>query len=150
MSVAATHNGYEPVRNVTDEEIRNFVMPRPKVGQPVVWYAKGLRNDKGGDIGIVVRVEDHSLAIRIASGRFVSGVKHVDDPRLHKNHAQRENGAWGYTDYDIKRDEEMQELRDRLDAQVKQMLGQMNGLKGQLAKKGIIGKAEETKEEAAS
>jgi len=150
MSVAATHNGYEPVRNVTDEEIRAFTMPRPMVGQPVIWYAKGLRNDKGGDIGFVVRVEDHSVAIRTAIGRYIVGVKHVDDPRLHKNHAQRENGAWGFTDHDIKRDEEMQELRDRLDAQVKQMLGQMNGLKGQLAKKGIIGKAEETKEEAAS
>jgi hypothetical protein len=88
---------YAPVRQVTREEIAAFEMPRPLVGQPVLYHRRGMRNDRQAVIRFVRQV--HQRSVDLDGG--MNNVLHADDPRLHQNEHQRENGSWEFTPYDL-------------------------------------------------
>lgn len=81
------------------EKVQAFVMPKPARGASVVWYQSGQRG-KDFEIAFVLGVSRNSIEVRLASGYAKETVRHADDPRLLLNEAQRENGAWDYTEAD--------------------------------------------------
>lgn len=91
------NNGFAPIREVTHQEVQEFVMPVPQVGQAVLWYRRGLKNDRGAEIKFVERINGKSVSV---NGGF-RNVLHVDDPRLMLNEHQREDGAWEFTPYHV-------------------------------------------------
>lgn len=119
---------FAPVQSVTREEIAAFKMPPPLVGQPVIWHRRGLRNSQQVSIRFVRAV--HERSIDLDNG--VSNVLHADDPRLHQNEHQRENGSWEVTPYDVT----VQERLARLEGNTNRPALQGGGNQQQHPKKG--------------
>lgn len=86
------------VDTVLIEKIESFVMPLVSSGMPVRWYPFGVRDSREAEIAFVVKASGRNVNLRTASGQFRSAVRHVDDPKLTLNAAQRESGAWDFTD----------------------------------------------------
>jgi len=80
------------------EKIENFVMPLVSSGMPVKWFPFGVRDGRDTEIAFVVKASGRNVNLRTAAGQFRSAVRHVDDPKLSLNAAQREAGAWDFTD----------------------------------------------------
>jgi hypothetical protein len=96
---------------VTQEEENSFVMPVPKVGQPVVWHNRGMRTDRGATVRFVTRI--NAKTVDLNDG--LTGVPHITDPRLRKNDHWRENGAWETTPYDLGQQEIIAALQKQID-----------------------------------
>lgn len=80
-----------------------FVPPDVKVGQDVVFLPMATRNSRIPSIGKVIHNNGNVITlyeVTPTGGSLVrESVRHIDDPKLEMNQAQRENGAWDYTEY---------------------------------------------------
>lgn len=92
-----------------------YEMPKPFMGQMVVYYPKDRRDTRQTDIAHAVRIHNESIEI-VRGGIRYTTVLHVSDPRLRLNADQRANGSWDFTDMDRMRDAERQILLDRITA----------------------------------
>jgi hypothetical protein len=109
----------EEVRNKLNEEIAEFAMPKPCLGQSVKWYGDGTKNNKG-EIAFVREVGKRNLVLGLSSGIRVDRVRHVDDPKLSLSADQRATGAWDFTD-EAKQYEANLKRLDGMEATVKAM-----------------------------
>lgn len=101
--------------NVTQEEINAFKMPPIAQGKPVAFYPQGLRNSQKPSVGFVVSCFDRTVTVSIPeTSQKHAAVRHIDDPKLRLNAAQRENGAWDFCDADKQEAAERQEFLSRL------------------------------------
>lgn len=105
-----------PVVEAPPSPIDSFVMPRPVIGQTVLWYPNG---DKNGDPEVtIVRKRGHrTIVIGTALGVNREAVRHVDDPKLKQSVSQRESGAWDFNDRDKQYDQLLNKINS-LDAKV--------------------------------
>jgi hypothetical protein len=97
-------------------EVDAYVMPKPMRGQSIIWYPHGEVSDRC-EIGFVLKVGRRSIEMRGASGLPRESVRNVNDPKLKMSDAQRENGAWDFTDKDksdLERDKQIVELRNKV------------------------------------
>lgn len=78
-------------------ETKQYIMPKPPRGAPVVWFVHGRKSDSP-EVGFVIKVGASSVTVQLASGICREAVRHIDDPRLEMNEFQRENGAWDFTE----------------------------------------------------
>lgn len=87
----------QEVRQQVQQNIDAFTMPKPMRGQSVLFYRNGT---KGGqpEVGFILKVGTRNLMVMLASGIAQESVRHIDDPRLQLNDAQRACGAWDFTD----------------------------------------------------
>lgn len=109
----------EELRQLKREECDAFVMPRPAVGQAVVWYPSGTKESLP-ETAFVLRVGTKNCVIQRASGMAMESVRHINDPKLALNAFQRETGAWDFTEYD-KQIQEKLGSGDSLAARVKDL-----------------------------
>lgn len=88
-----------PVAEAPPAPIDSFVMPKPVIGQTVLWYPNA---DKNGDPEVtIVRKRGHrTIVVGTALGVNREAVRHVDDPKLRQSLSQRESGAWDFTERD--------------------------------------------------
>jgi len=101
--VTATLEGVRPttveqdIRQKLQEQIDAFTMPKPHIGQTVVWYPSSERSGRS-EVAFVVKASHRNVVLRMASGLPRETVCHVDDPKLKTSADIRENGAWDFTD----------------------------------------------------
>jgi hypothetical protein len=87
----------EEIRQKHNEQIAEFVMPKPCRGQAVTWYASGTRSGVG-EMAFVLEVGRRNIIVNLASGVNMETVRHIDDPKLQLSAEQRESGAWDFTE----------------------------------------------------
>lgn len=83
----------------TPDPIDTFVMPRPAIGQLVLWYPNADPN-AAPEVAAVRRRGHRNIVVGLGGGLPRESVRHVDDPKLKLSPSQRENGAWDFTDRD--------------------------------------------------
>lgn len=88
-----------PPVEAAPDPIDTFSMPRPAIGQTVLWYPHGTPSEKP-EVAIVKKLGHRNVVIGLAIGLNREAVRHVDDPKLSLSMSQRENGAWDFTDRD--------------------------------------------------
>ena len=89
----------DEARQMLQEEIDAFVMPRPVCGQSVLWFPTGERAATiKPEVGFILRVGTRNIIVRLASGNAMESVRHISDPKLQLSSEQRENGAWDFTE----------------------------------------------------
>lgn len=74
-----------------------YAMPRPRVGEIVVWYrhAQKMPNEPPQP-AVVLRVNTRSVDIQfLGSATGKNSVAHIDDPRSKDRDFIGDNGAWG-------------------------------------------------------
>ncbi len=78
------------------EAIKNYVMPRVDVGDPIVWHSEGVHGS-GQMLGFVKKVSDRSIDIQIPlrgiGFKEYTGVKHATDPSATQAH-RTDVGMW--------------------------------------------------------
>lgn len=87
---------------VSPEELSEFQMPMPHVGQTVLWYPLGRVDQRHVRAAIVTAVRNGSVSVWQVGAYARDGVKHITDPRLRMNSEQRADGAWDFTPADIR------------------------------------------------
>lgn len=107
---------------VSPDELSDFQMPLPHVGQTVLWYPLGRVDPRHVRAAIVTAVRNGSVSVWQVGAYARDGVKHVSDPRLRMNQEQRADGAWDFTPADIRMSrfldqlERMESSQQNLDA----------------------------------
>lgn len=87
-----------PVQDDGDP-IEQYKMPRPCLGQEVLFYHYGKKDQpRVPEIAFVTRVGQRTIIIRTASGAAKDEVRHVTDPKLALNEELRLMGAWDYSE----------------------------------------------------
>ena len=110
----------EELHQRQQNEIAQFVMPRPCVGQSVTYYPHA--NPASHELAFVLKVEHRCVWVQRASGIAVQTVRHMADPKLQLNEHQRLSGAWDFTERDRQLDAladyetRMRELTQRVTA----------------------------------
>lgn len=94
-----TQNLETDLRQKLQEEIDAFTMPKPYVGQSVVWYPAAARGNKT-EVAFVAKASHRNVVLRMASGLPRETVYHIDDPKLKLSPDIRENGAWDLSEGD--------------------------------------------------
>lgn len=100
----------------TQQEIDSFVAPVPQVGETVLWYGDGAKSKRFAT-AVVCRVFGRLVDLVVTDGRgprIVNGTRHLDDPKLKLNAAQREAGAWEFTPHSIIEKRKWESLLDRV------------------------------------
>ena len=87
---------------VSPEEITKFRMPQPHVGQIVLWYPRGMVEERQARAAIVTSVRHASIAVWEVGAYGHQGVKHASDPRLRQNNEQRADGCWEFSETDLR------------------------------------------------
>jgi hypothetical protein len=87
----------QDIRQKLQEQIDAFTMPKPHIGQTVVWYPSAERSGRS-EVAFVVKASQRNVVLRMASGLPRETVCHVDDPKLKTSADIRESGAWDFTD----------------------------------------------------
>jgi hypothetical protein len=87
----------QDIRQKLQEQIDAFTMPKPHIGQTVVWYPSAERSGRS-EVAFVVKASHRNVVLRMASGLPRETVCHVDDPKLKTSADIRESGAWDFTD----------------------------------------------------
>lgn len=74
--------------------IFDFKMPKPGIGETVVYWKRG---EVFGvpDIANILRVGERNCVVKVAGIAYHS-VPHISDPRLKLNVDQRSSGAWDF------------------------------------------------------
>ena len=76
-------------------------MPKPAVGDPVLWFVDGTR--EGPSLpGVALEVHEQSITIVVDSTigqQLRDSVRYVEDPQLKVNEHIREFGAWDWTPF---------------------------------------------------
>ncbi len=98
------------VLEMTQEELEQYVMPRPARGQQVLWYPDADRT-KEPEIAFVKGVSKRSLVLQV-NGVAIDTVRHVNDPKMKVNEFQRVNGGWDYPETELR----LQELLKRIES----------------------------------
>lgn len=98
------------------KEAMEYKMPRPSVGQLVVWYRYAQRTDRREQAAIVTRVGEKAIDVWLVGGNVVAGVKHYTDPRLKYNDEQRESGSWDYSKVQMELEARLGEITTKLEA----------------------------------
>lgn len=106
------------------DKIESFVMPYVSAGVPVKWFPFGVRDGRDTEIAFVVKASGRNVNLRTAAGGFKSAVRHVDDPKLSLNAAQRESGAWDFTDDWYQSNKNRSDIEKRL-AQLNERVGKL-------------------------
>lgn len=136
---------YVPKTTVPTEEAialaNQFVAPPVLQMQPVVYYAKGWRNqdqypawavtgnvtEQRDSDGKVRKVTNLTTRLFVAGLGFMNHVPNIDDPRLGWNNDQRARGAWDFTAYDKSQRDEAALVQKLLD-EAKALLCRMEEL----------------------
>lgn len=85
---------------VTEPVVPQFEMPRPYLGQLVMFYPNADKvSQKDAYTGCVFRLGRNNLQLTV-NGLSYDSVRHISDPRLAQNAHERTNGAWDFTDGD--------------------------------------------------
>lgn len=95
--VAPTLSPKEQAEADLRARIDAYVMPKPPKGSAVLWYPHGLKTE-APEVGFANKIGHRNLVVALIGGVFKETVRHIDDPKLTLNAAQRENGAWDFTD----------------------------------------------------
>lgn len=114
MSATATLE--EEIRQLKQDEIAAYKMPRPSIGQSVLWYPSGTK-ETTAETTFVLEAKARTIVIQRASGVCEASVRHLDDPKLQLSIEQRAAGAWDFTDYD-KRNVAQSKTLETLEARV--------------------------------
>lgn len=85
------------VADIRRAEIAAYTMPKPAIGQPVMWFPSGTRQTRG-EVVFVIRAGNRNIVVQRAGGICEEGVRHIDDPKLQLSEEQRIGGAWDFTD----------------------------------------------------
>jgi hypothetical protein len=94
----------------------NWEMPKPRIGQVVVFYSRANIKPDQADIGFVSRVGMRSIDVTYRN-QGVSDCYFIDDPRLKTNPDLRMdvNGLWDWCDEEKELKARLDELERRLD-----------------------------------
>ncbi len=101
---------------VRQQEAMAYKMPRPSVGQMVVWYRYAQRTERREQAAVVTRIGEKAIDLWLVGGNVVTGVKHFTDPRLKFNDEQRESGSWDYSRSSQELEARLGEIETKLDA----------------------------------
>lgn len=101
---------------IRQEEIMAYKMPRPTVGDIVVWYRHAQRIDRREQAAIITRVGEKAVDVWLIGGSVVTGVKHYTDPRLRLNDEQRESGSWDFSKGFLQLQAKLGEIESKLEA----------------------------------
>ena len=115
---------------VSQEDITNFKMPRPYVGQQVRWYSTGRSDPSRVNAAIVTRIVDKSIDVSVILGMAKFAVRHVGDPRLKMNEDMRREGAWDFTEefyQNLARWSEFEVRLTRLEEKYEEQNGEQRG-----------------------
>lgn len=74
--------------------IFDFKMPKPGIGEPVVYWKRGELFGVP-DVAYILRVGERNCVVKVAGIAYHS-VPHITDPRLKLNADQRSSGAWDF------------------------------------------------------
>lgn len=105
-----------------------YTMPKPIVGQQVLYYPSGRRSAEP-QVAIVTRisVSGMNIALHVFGSRLNLGsVRHLDDPKLAQNQEMRADGAWDFLadHYEMARlSKQVEELKATNDSMAKQIIG---------------------------
>jgi hypothetical protein len=77
-------------------------MPRPELGDPVVWFPDGLETDRPLP-AVVTHVGERTLALAVFAKDWVAvqphdGVRHIKDPGL-RIQEERSRGGWDFSPF---------------------------------------------------
>jgi hypothetical protein len=84
------------------EQINAFKMPRPRLGENVLWWRHGTTTVGDPEVAFILKIGQRNVKLRTADGMIYQTVLHVDDPKLKLNEHQREPGAWQFAEADSK------------------------------------------------
>jgi len=101
---------------VRQEEMMAYQMPKPTVGDIVVWYRNAQRLERREQAAIVTRVGEKAIDVWLIGGSVVTGVKYFTDPRLRLNDEQREGGSWDFSKSALQLQARLGEIETKLDA----------------------------------
>ena len=109
----------------TEVQPATYVMPKIGVGQRVLFYSQGTKETgRLPSMAFVKKVHGRSIVLQTFDGSAFTSAPHVSDPRLKDNPDLRQEGAWDYTDDDLKFQAFMDDMTDRM----AKLERQVNGL----------------------
>ena len=114
---------------VNQKELLEYQMPKPEVGDLVIWYRQAQRIERREQAAIVTRVGEKVIDVFLVGvgGRVLSGVKHVSDPRLRLNDDMREDGSWDFRKSDQRFEARLGELMAKIEAIEEALRPESNG-----------------------
>lgn len=101
---------------IRQEELLAYKMPKPAVGDIVIWYRQAQRIDRREQAAIVTRVGEKAIDVWLIGSSIVTGAKHYTDPRLRLNDEQREGGSWDFSKTALQLQARLGEIESKLEA----------------------------------
>lgn len=107
-----------PPTQEAGDPVEQYKMPRPCEGMAVLFFKYGTKDQpRPPEIAFVIKPGGRAITLRAASGVYLDGVRHVNDPKLAISSDLRAEGAWDFTDehYRMERlEKEVAELKTLL------------------------------------
>ena len=103
---------------VDQQELLQYQMPKPEVGDIIIWYRNAQQIERREQAAIVTRVGEKVIDLYLvgSGNRVITGVKHVTDPRLRLNDDMREGGSWDFRKSEQKILARINELATKIEA----------------------------------
>lgn len=96
--------------------VKAWKMPRPRRGQCVLYYHRGVVSPGNCDIGFVCDVHERMISVTLRGTKYTT-VYFIKDPRLDLNPDLRHevDGLWSFNEHDLEVAKRLDELEDRLE-----------------------------------
>lgn len=96
----------------TEATLTPFKMPPVYAGQTVIFWPECQRNSGGGFVVYVDSISQNGRSINVhdSYSRHLSGVRHMDDPRLVENETMRKSGGWEHTQQTVESNQRAERL----------------------------------------
>ena len=114
------------VKDVNDDFVRNWPMPKVFSGQDVIWFAGGQQNSSTHMRCYVTRVYDRGVELGAHGGGHapMGMVRHVGDPYLIvKPNCRKNDGAWDFLQVDMHREAVINNLAIKLELLIEKVNG---------------------------
>jgi hypothetical protein len=140
MTTMNTLESLVPEEALEFNRTKDFVMPKPSVGQIVMWY-DSKQTTRSGTCAVVTEV--HQNTVRLGNVRAdqpvtLNPVAHCEDPRLLTQSQIYSAGCWDFSDHDVKQERWRQVIENLVrggdDSRLKSVEREIKGLKMRVSK----------------